>query len=116
MRLLDGRALLGPYGSQGRRFEGWSNAFEYVQSLKAATDDVIEQHFHGNYDAEVAGKWDGELEKHRGRLAFEDEHCDTIVDAEANCCCANTLEKKRVQELPDSECFCGGFDTGKRAG
>jgi hypothetical protein len=83
--------------------------------LKAAADDVVEQHFYSDDYTEVSGKWDGELEENRRRLAFKHEDCDSKVNAKANCCCTGALEKKHVEELPESKCFGHGFDTGEGA-
>jgi hypothetical protein len=69
LRLLVGRVALGPTGSNRRRFQGWADAFQNIECLKAAADDVIEQHFNSNYDAKVTGKRDGKLKKNRGWLA-----------------------------------------------
>ncbi len=49
------RGVLRPEGCESRGFEGRAYAFQNVEGLKAAADDVIEQHFNCNYDAKVAG-------------------------------------------------------------
>jgi hypothetical protein len=97
--LLEGGVALGPKESQRRRLDGRAHPFEHVQRLKAATNNVIEQHLNSNYNTKIAGKRDRELEQNRRRLASEHEDGDAKVDAKAHCCSAHALEQEHVEDL-----------------
>lgn len=115
LHLLAGRALLWPEGRDSRRVEGRTHAFQHVECLKAAADDVIEQHFDCYYDAKVASKWEGELEKGWGRLTAEHEDGHAEVNAEAHRRGAYTLQQQHVQQLAHSKRVSRGSDPGKEA-
>ena len=75
---------LGPERSHRRSFDGRADTIQHIERLKAAADDVIQQHFNGNYDAKVAGKRQRKLKEIWRRLTSKYEDGDSKVDAKAH--------------------------------